>query len=59
MWFQIDVGYACFGLKVEGGVVTDAAPIAAWAIGKKADYVFNYFRKNKRGIITSLSKGKV
>lgn len=31
---QVDVGYACFGVVVEGGKVVDAAPIGRWMIGK-------------------------
>lgn len=34
--FWIDIGYACFGIASDGaGVVREAAPIAAWMIGKK------------------------
>lgn len=35
-WFWISLSYATFGVAIEAGVVTDAAPIAAWAIGKPA-----------------------
>lgn len=31
---HIDVGYACFGVQIEDGIVTDAAPIARWMVGK-------------------------
>lgn len=33
--FWVDIGYACFGIASDGaGVVREAAPIAAWMIGK-------------------------
>lgn len=32
--FQVDVGYACFGIVSEDDVVTLAAPIAKWMEGK-------------------------
>lgn len=33
--FWVDVGYACFGIVADGsGVVREAAPIAAWMLGK-------------------------
>jgi hypothetical protein len=41
--FQVDVGYACFGLIVEDQTVIEAAPIAQWAVGKQAQKVFDYF----------------
>jgi hypothetical protein len=33
--FWVDIGYACFGIVADAmGVVREAAPIAAWMIGK-------------------------
>ncbi len=33
--FWVDLGYACFGIAADGdGVVREAAPIAAWMLGK-------------------------
>lgn len=33
--FWVDIGYACFGIASDGAsVVREAAPIAAWMIGK-------------------------
>lgn len=34
-FFWVDVYYACFGMQARDGVVTDAAPIVRWMIGKK------------------------
>jgi hypothetical protein len=44
----IDVGYACFGLIVEGGKVTKAPPIAAWTVGKSAADVRFYYQIMKK-----------
>lgn len=33
-FFWIDVHYACFGIISTAGIVTEAAPIAAWMKGK-------------------------
>jgi hypothetical protein len=32
--YQIDVGYACFGVLLRDNVVVDVAPIGKWMIGK-------------------------
>lgn len=33
---RLDVGYACAGLIVDSrGIITEAAPIFKWAIGKR------------------------
>ncbi len=37
--------HATFALAVTEGRVTDAAPIARWAIGKDESYVASYFRR--------------
>lgn len=33
--FQIDTGYACAAIVVEGSVVVEAAPIFRWMVGKQ------------------------
>jgi len=32
--YQVELSYACYGIVVVDGVVTDAPPIARWMIGK-------------------------
>ena len=32
--YQIDVGYACFGVYFRDNVVVEVAPISRWMIGK-------------------------
>ena len=49
--FQIDVGYACFGIVSDGTQIIEAAPIAGWSISKSEDYVLNYFKTRKRAKI--------
>lgn len=51
---QIDTGYACFGLQICGGIVTIAAPIANWTVGKKWEYVKSYYINKKKAKITEL-----
>jgi len=45
MWVWVSLDYATFGLRVEGGRVVEAAPIARWTIGKSEQYVADYFRR--------------
>jgi hypothetical protein len=53
MLYHIDVGYACFGLIVEDGIVVDAPPIARWTLTKKVEDVIMYYkRKGAKVIIT-------
>jgi hypothetical protein len=49
--YQIDMGYACFGILENEGRVIAAAPIAKWTIGKEIDYVISYYRKKRSLII--------
>jgi hypothetical protein len=44
-WIWVSLNYATFGLRVEEGVVVDAAPIARWAIGKTERQVADYYRR--------------
>jgi aminopeptidase-like protein len=48
--YQIEMKYACAGVIVDQGTVIAAAPIFAWAVGKKWD-VFEAWVKKKNGII--------
>lgn len=45
MWLvQVDTGWACFGFDVdESGIVTIAAPIAAWMVGKLGRDMVTYW----------------
>jgi len=42
---HIELPYATFGITCEGGVVTEAPPIARWALGCEERRVARYFRK--------------
>lgn len=44
-WIWVSLPYATFGLRVDGGVVVEAAPIARWAVGLPEARVAAYFRK--------------
>ncbi len=54
MIYQIDTGYACFGLVVKDGTIVEAAPIAKWTIGKNVGGVLDYYRKKKAKVIGPL-----
>ena len=45
--FQVDADYFCAGFIVENEVVTKAAPIIKYMIGKKAGYIKEYCDKKK------------
>lgn len=45
--FHVDVGYACYGIVSEGGAVTQAAPIAAWMIGKTLQEIKPFLLQKK------------
>ena len=51
MLYHIDIGYACFGIEEEDGIVVNAAPIAKWTIGKEIGFVLNYYRFRKKAKI--------
>jgi hypothetical protein len=38
-WLRIELPYATFAIKVRDDVVIDAAPIAAWMIGKRLPFI--------------------
>jgi hypothetical protein len=46
--FWVDIGYACFGIASDkAGVVREAAPIAAWMIGKTLEEIKPFFLKRQ------------
>lgn len=49
--YYIDTGYACFGITEEDRVVTEAAPIAQWTVGKDIQFVLEYFKHKKKANI--------
>jgi hypothetical protein len=46
-WYYIELSYATFGIAAEDGVVTKAAPIAAWSIGKTLKQYLQWVEKKK------------
>lgn len=44
-WIWVSLSYATFGIRVEKGIVVEAAPIARWAVGKPEGFVADYFRR--------------
>lgn len=48
--YQVDIGYACFGVEVNNKIVIDAAPIGTWMIGKSWAVV-QLWIENKGGSI--------
>lgn len=49
--YQIDTGFAYFGVIVEDGIVTNTAPIAKWMIGKRWESCEQYWLNRKATII--------
>jgi hypothetical protein len=43
--FQVTTSFGCFAIYVAGNVVTNAAPIARWTIGKDWRIVRAYYEK--------------
>ena len=44
-WIWVCLSYATYGIKVEGGIVMDAAPIARWMIGKDTAFIREWIAK--------------
>lgn len=44
-WVWVSLSYATFGLRIEGGRVVEAPPIARWTIGRDEQAVADYYRK--------------
>lgn len=44
-WIWVSLPYATFGIKVMGGRVIDAAPIAKWMIGKDTEFIRQWIKK--------------
>lgn len=43
-WVWVSLPWATFGLRVEGGRVVEAPPIARWAVGRDEAKVADYYR---------------
>lgn len=55
MLWRVVLSYACFGIIVEDGMVTDAAPIGRWMIGKPLGTVAAWV-VGKRGTVTPVGE---
>lgn len=49
--FYVDIGYAVFGIFSKDDIITDAAPIAKWMIGKTLKEVKPWLLKKKAKVI--------
>lgn len=52
--YQVDIGYACFDIEVEDGLVKYAAGIANWTIGKEWSEIEDYYKRKKNAKITKI-----
>lgn len=50
-FFWIDLHYACFGIESKAGIVTDAAPIAAWMKGKTLQEIKPFLVRKKAKVV--------
>lgn len=46
-FFMVDIRYACYGIIAVDNVVTEAAPIAKWMIGKRLADIKPFLIKHK------------
>jgi hypothetical protein len=45
MLVQVTTPHFCASLVVDGDICMEAAPILKWAIGKRSDWLRDYFRQ--------------
>lgn len=50
-WIWVSLPYATYGIAVHDGRVVDAAPIAAWMIGKDERYCAAWLRRKGATLI--------
>jgi hypothetical protein len=59
MLVQVTAPHFCAGLVLVDGVVTEAAPILKWAIGKRREWLSDYFRqKGWKAVVIGGDNGK-
>ena len=44
-WIWVSLPYATFGLRIDGGLIVEAPPIAHWTMGLPEARVAAYYRK--------------
>lgn len=44
-WVWVSLPWATFGLRVEGGRVVEAPPIARWCVGRDEVEIADYWRR--------------
>jgi hypothetical protein len=49
--FQINIGYACFGIISENDKIIQTAPIGRWMIGKSLQEIKPYLKSKKAKVI--------
>jgi len=49
--YQITTSYFCCGIVIEGGFVTEAAPIMNWSVGKSKDEIREWLKKKKAKVV--------
>jgi len=52
--YSVDLPYACYGIVIENGVVIEAANIAGWMTGKRAEDVERWLIKKNAKMIGPL-----
>jgi hypothetical protein len=52
--YKVDIGYSCFSIEVENGIVKHAPGIAKWTIGKKWTEVEEYYKSKKSANIKKI-----
>jgi hypothetical protein len=49
--YQIDVGYACFGVYFRDNIVVEVAPIVRWMLGKSFVIIEKWVQDKKGKIV--------
>lgn len=56
-WVWVSLRWATFGVRVEGGRVVDAAPIASWCVGRGEAWVADYWRRRGAVFVRIIPEG--
>lgn len=56
VWYHVDVPYAVFGLKADGGKVVEVAPIGRWMLNMSIEDVSRWVESRHGTIVPLLKK---
>ena len=56
--YAVEIGNTCFGVEVKNGIVTTAAPIGRWTIGRKWKVVRRYLLRKGASVTKTFQEEK-